>query len=75
MFCRHCGAPIHFVREAGGWLHASPLAFLRVSHSEATDIHANPPHKDEVLHRQTFLHPAQPEHGRTDRLGYLKAAY
>jgi hypothetical protein len=61
MLCAHCGAPIRFVRAAGGWLHSRPLAEFIVSRREVQDIAADPPPKGFVLHRQTYIHPAQPE--------------
>lgn len=59
--CRYCGGPIKSSRKAGGWLHAAPLAAMRVSHNEYRDVIADPPRKGQPLHRQTVLHPAQPE--------------
>lgn len=61
MFCRHCGAPIHHVREAGGWLHAEPLGRFRLSRRELQDVLTDPPRAHAPLHRQTLIHPAQPE--------------
>jgi hypothetical protein len=57
-----CGAPIVYVDLRGftGWLHAEPLSRLRVSETEAEDVHADPPHKDMPLHRDTLLHQPKP---------------
>ncbi len=58
--CAHCGHPIHYVKEAGGYLHSLPLADFRISSREADDIRHDPPRSGQVLHRQTLIHPAQP---------------
>lgn len=60
MICRHCGAPIYFSHRAGGWLHAAPLATMRVSHYEYRDVKLSPPLARQPLHRRTVLHPAEP---------------
>ena len=59
--CRHCGADIKYIRTVKGWLHAGPLAELRVSRRELQDVLADRPQFHRELHRQTVLHPAQPE--------------
>jgi len=59
--CAHCGAPVVWKRTTGGWLHAAPLAELRVSRRELQDILADPPPKGLELRRQSHIHPAQPE--------------
>lgn len=64
MICRWCGAPIRYVREAGGYLHVAPLGDFRISRREADDIHADPPRYKQVLHRQALIHPAQPAGAR-----------
>jgi hypothetical protein len=58
--CAHCGAPVKYVGLVKGWLHAGPLAELRISDREASDIHHDPPRPGEVLNRQSHIHPAQP---------------
>ena len=58
--CRHCGAPITASKMAGGWLHSRPLGLFRLSHAEYADIVNDPPRYKEALHRQTYIHPAQP---------------
>lgn len=58
--CAHCGAPIRYVREAGGWLHSLPLGEFRLSRRELQDILADPPPRSAVLNRQTYIHPAEP---------------
>ena len=58
--CRHCGAPITASKMAGGYLHSRPLEDFRLSHAEYRDIITDPPRKGQVLHRQTYIHPAQP---------------
>ena len=63
--CRHCGAEIHYVRKAGGWLHVAPLSQLRVSRAEQQDVLYDPPRAGAELHRQTVLHPAQPKRALT----------
>lgn len=57
--CRYCGGEVAWSNAAGGWLHAEPLARLRVTHQEAREIYADPPHRKQVLHRATVLHQAQ----------------
>jgi hypothetical protein len=59
--CRNCGAPVKWVRKAGGWVHTRPLAAFKLSRRERADILADPPHAGHELHRQTVIHPAQPE--------------
>lgn len=59
--CRYCGEPLKYVKQAGGWLHAGPLAQFRISRREVQDIKADPPRRNQVLHRQTVIHPARPE--------------
>lgn len=62
MICRECGAPIRFVREAGGYLHTEPLALMRVSHYEAADVMAAPPDRFKQRgNARSLLHPATPE--------------
>jgi hypothetical protein len=62
ILCVHCGKPVKWVRTAGGWLHAAPLGEFRISRREADDVHADPPRRGhQPLHRQTVIHPAQPE--------------
>lgn len=61
MLCAHCGAPIRFVRPAGGYLHSLPLGEFRLSHRELQDILADPPPPHHVLTRQTYIHPAEPK--------------
>lgn len=59
--CSTCGAPITYSKPARGWLHAEPLALMRVSHWEAADIMAASP--DRFKHTggyRTVLHPALP---------------
>ena len=60
MLCAFCGAPIRYVRPAGGYLHTQPLADFVLSRREAQDIHQDPPRAKEPLHRQTLIHPATP---------------
>lgn len=60
MLCAHCGAPIRYSRPVGGYLHAEPLADLRVSRREADDIRRDPPGPKFWKRRQTYLHPASP---------------
>ena len=60
MLCAHCGAPVRYVKKAGGYLHTEPLAALRVSRREADDIRRDPPPAKHVLTRQTYIHPAEP---------------
>ena len=61
MLCAHCGAPIRYMPEAGGFLHSRPLEDFLVSRREADDIHRDPPRPKQVLHRQTYIHPAEPK--------------
>jgi hypothetical protein len=58
--CRYCGAPVRFVRLAGGWVHTRPLAEFRISQREASDIRNDPPPARRELNRQPHIHPAQP---------------
>ena len=60
MLCAHCGAPIRYVKEAGGYLHSLPLADFRISRREVQDILADPIPPKAPLHRQTVIHPATP---------------
>jgi len=59
--CRWCGAPVTFKGKSGGWLHTAPLAEFRISRRELQDILADPPRPGLELHRQSHIHPAQPE--------------
>lgn len=70
MDCAYCGAPIHFVRKAGGWLHSQPLAELRVDRWERQDVLSDPPRAGEELHRRTVLHrPGAASRTRRSLLG------
>ena len=59
--CAYCGAPVKKVAAVGGWVHTQPLAALRVTRWEASDIRNDPPRAGQELNRQTHLHPAEPE--------------
>lgn len=58
--CAHCGQPVRYVREAGSWLHALPLAEFRISRREVQDILLDPPRAGWHNRRQTHIHPAEP---------------
>jgi hypothetical protein len=62
--CLICARPIHRIESGfahrGEWVHSEPLKDMKVSVAEHAAIMADPPRKNEHLHRMPVLH--QPEH-------------